>query len=183
MLLTQTLALRSWPMSRQPIIRAERPSDEAAIAEVTRAAFHSHPYSSHTEHFIIDALRRSDALSISLVAELEGQVVGHIAFSRVTVSDGSCDWYGLGPIAVRPEFQGDGVGQALVESGLAALQELGAQGCVLLGEPEFYGRFGFRNSSELRFEGVPQEFFLCVTLGEKSARGQVTYHDSFNASR
>lgn len=162
-------------------IRAERPTDVAVIAEITQEAFRSHPHSSHTEHFIIDALRSSDVLSISLVAELNGQVVGHIAFSPVKVGDGSQDWYGLGPIAVKPEFQGQGVGRVLIENGLVALKKLGAQGCVLLGEPEFYEQFGFRNSKELVLEGVRQEYFLSLPFGEKLARGQVTYHEAFKA--
>ena len=162
-------------------IRAERSDDVAVIAEITREAFRSQPYSSHTEHFIIDALRSSSALSISLVAETDAQVVGHIAFSPVDISDGSQGWYGLGPVAVRSEFQGQGIGRALIEHGLAALQKLDAQGCVLLGNPMFYGRFGFRNNTELVLEGVPQEYFLALTFSGESARGQVTYHEAFNA--
>lgn len=168
-------------MPTHTTIRPERPTDVAAIAEVTREAFHSHMHSVQTEHFIIAALRTSNVLSISLVAEVNGQVVGHVAFSPVKVSDGSQGWYGLGPLAVKPEFQGQGLGQALVRAGLAALRELGSQGCVLVGSPKFYERFGFQNRKDLVFEGLPQEYFLALPLGEKSARGQVTYHEAFNA--
>lgn len=174
-------AFRGWTMPPHTTIRAERPADVAAIAEITREAFRSQPYSSHTEHFIINALRSSNALSISLVAERDGQVVGHIAFSPVKVSDGSQGWYGLGPVAVMPEFQGQGIGRALVERGLAALQEFGARGCILLGEPAFYGRFGFRNNKELVLKGVPQDYFLALAFGEEVVRGQVTYHEAFDA--
>jgi putative acetyltransferase len=162
-------------------IRPEGPNDVAAIAEVTREAFQSHPHSVQTEHFIIAALRSSNVLSISLVAEVDGRVAGHIAFSPVKISDGSQDWYGLGPLAVKPEFQGQGIGQALVHAGLAALRALGAEGCVLAGSPKFYGRFGFRSREDLVLEGLPQEYVLAFPFGEKSARGQVTYHEAFSA--
>jgi putative acetyltransferase len=161
------------------IIRPERPSDIPDIARVTRQAFLTHPHSSHTEEFIIESLRRSGALSVSLVAELDSHVVGHVAFSPVTISDGSQNWYGLGPVSVAPEFQRQGIGTALVKTGLDALRNRGAKGCVLLGEPEFYARFGFTNRAELRLEGVPQEFFLSLVFDSPPASGEVTYHASF----
>ena len=168
-------------MPLQITIRAERPTDVALIAEITREAFRFHLHSSHTEHFIIDALRSGNVLSVSLVAEVNGQLVGHVAFSPVTVADGSQGWYGLGPIAVSPAHQGQGIGRALIENGLVALRKLGAQGCVLLGEPKFYGRFGFRSNKELVLEGAPQDHFLSLAFGEKVARGRVTYNEAFNA--
>ena len=79
------------------IIRNERQKDIEAISEVTRAAFEDHPYSRQTEQFIVIALRQAHALTISRVAELDGKVVGHIAFSPVTVSVCSDNWYGIGP--------------------------------------------------------------------------------------
>jgi len=170
-------------MSLHATIRAERPTDVAAIAAITREAFRFLSQSSHTEHFIIDELRRSKVLSISLVAEVNAQSVGHIAFSPVRIGDGSQDWYGLGPMAVKPEFQGQGIGHALVHDGLEALRKLGAQGCVVLGEPEFYGRFGFRNNSGLELEGARQEFFLSIGFGQKLAQGRVTYHHAFTAQQ
>ena len=169
-------------MKSQATIRPERPNDIAAIASLTEAAFRDHPHSSHTESLITDALRRSGVLTLSLVAELDGKVVGHIAFSPVTISDGATDWYGLGPVAVVPVLQGQGIGSALVEHGLEALRTLGAHGCVLLGEPEFYTRFGFQHRAELILEGVPPEYFLSLAIGHEAACGNVTYHESFNVS-
>lgn len=81
-------------------IRKETTSDAEAISEVTIAAFKTLPVSHQTEQFIINALRKADALTISLVAEIDGKIVGHIAFSPVAVSDGSPNWYGLGPINI-----------------------------------------------------------------------------------
>ena len=75
--------------------------------------------SNHTEQFIIEALRSARALTVSLVAEVDGIVVGHIAFSPVTMSDGTSAWYGLGPVSVHPEYQRNGIGKALIQEGLA----------------------------------------------------------------
>jgi len=162
-------------------IRPETPFDEEAIEQVTRRAFLSHPYSQQTEQFIIRALRADHALSVSLVAEDAGRIVGHIALSPVTVSDGAAGWYGLGPISVEPDLQRHGIGRALMESGLAELRKIGAKGCVLVGEPTFYIRFGFANNPALVLEGVPQEFFFSISLGASSTHGNVQFHPAFQA--
>ena len=104
------------------IIREELPADCDSITSVTAQAFLNHPHSDNTEQFIIEELRRNRALSLSLVAEIEGRVIGHVAFSEVTISDGSSNWYGLGPLSVEPAFQKRGVGQSLVRAGLEILK-------------------------------------------------------------
>ncbi|HRA22088.1 MAG TPA: N-acetyltransferase [Usitatibacteraceae bacterium] len=162
-------------------IRPERPGDESAITEVTRLAFESHFFSHQTEHFIICALRADHALSVSLVAEDAGRVVGHVALSPVTISDGATGWFGLGPISVEPGLQRRGIGRALMEKCLAELREIGANGCVLAGDPAFYIRFGFANNPALVLEGVPQEYFLALSLGTSSAHGNVEFHPAFQA--
>ncbi|MBN1125547.1 MAG: N-acetyltransferase [Sedimentisphaerales bacterium] len=164
------------------IIRDEVESDFVAIFEITKAAFATLAISNHTEQHIIHALRAAGALTISLVAEMDGNVVGHIAFSPVTISDGSPDWYGLGPISVLPEYQKQGIGKALMRKGLSRLKALGARGCVLVGDPHYYEQFGFRSGPELTHEGVPQEYVLALTLGENKARGVVTFHKAFSAT-
>ena len=163
------------------IIRDETASDVEAIFEITRLAFENHPHSVHTEQFIVNALRTAGALAVSLVAEMGGNVVGHIAFSPVTVADGSEGWYGLGPISVLPRFQKQGVGKSLIRQGLSMLAAAGAKGCVLVGDPGYYGRFGFRNVPGLVYEGVPQEYVLALLLGKTQARGVVTFHQAFSA--
>jgi predicted N-acetyltransferase YhbS len=168
-------------MSSNATIRPERPADTQAISRVTELAFRLHPHSSHTEHFIINGLRRSGALSVSLVAEVEGEVVGHIAFSPVTIADDSRDWYGLGPVSVEPGFQRRGIGKSLIEAGLAALRSLNAEGCVVLGEPGFYDRFGFSSRAECFLEGVPAGYFQSLAFGRHQAVGKVTYHAAFDA--
>lgn len=162
-------------------IRPETPSDEDSIEQVTRRAFLSHPFSHQTEQFIISALRAAQALTVSLVAEEGGCVVGHVALSPVTVSDGAPGWYGLGPISVEPERQHQGIGRALMERGLAELRKIGANGCVLVGDPAFYTPFGFESHPVLTVDGVPNEFVLSLALGASSARGSVQFHPAFHA--
>lgn len=163
------------------LIRPEEPADITAITSVTEQAFRHAPHTDHTEQYIVLALRQAGALSVSLVAQRAGQVVGHVAFSPVSVSDGSAHWYGLGPVSVLPELQSQGIGSALVREGLAALRTLGAQGCVVLGEPAYYGRFGFRSGQGLSLDGVPPEYFQSLSFGVRPAGGEVTYHEAFNA--
>ena len=163
-------------------IRRETGSDIIAINKTTAAAFKDHPYSHQTEVFIVKALRAANALTLSLVAEVEGIVVGHIAFSPVVISDGSEGWYGIGPLSVAPELQRQGIGKALVNEGLSTLKERGADGCVLVGDPEYYKRFGFRNLPGLTLEGVPKENFLALAFGNHSARGAVSFHEAFFAT-
>jgi putative acetyltransferase len=165
------------------IIRKESPSDIEEISEVTIAAFENLQISHHTEQFIIKALRDSNALTLSMVAEIDGQVVGHIAFSPVTISDGSKKWFGLGPISVLPKHQRQGIGKALIYEGLTFLKMNEGQGCCLVGEPAYYNRFGFRNIPDMIFEGIPQEFFLALPFNENVPKGVVTFHAGFFAER
>ena len=160
-------------------IRNEHPDDAGAIHALTREAFAQAPHSSHTEQFILDALRRAGALAISLVAEDADRIVGHVALSPVQLSDGSADWYGLGPISVAPQRQGQGVGSALMRAAIEALQARGAAGCVLLGEPGYYGRFGFKAEPRLRLAGVPAEYFQTLLLQGELPDAEVDYHAAF----
>jgi putative acetyltransferase len=164
------------------IIRKETQSDVEAIFNITKLAFENHPYSHNTEQFIIDALRAANALTISLVAEMDGKIVGHIAFSPVTFSDGSKNWYGLGPISVLPDYQKQGIGKSLVNKGIVLLKDMGAEGCVLVGDPKYYERFGFRSPARLKHEGVPQENFLASPFCHRTPEGTVQFHCAFSAT-
>lgn len=148
---------------------------------MTSAAFQTLEISPHTEQFIIEALRAAKALTVSLVAELDGRMVGHIAFSPVTMSDGTQDWYGLGPVSVLPEYQRQGIGKDLIREGLSRLKSMHARGCCLVGHPEYYKKFGFDNTVELAHEGVPPEAFLALSFDGRIPRGTVTFHESFKA--
>lgn len=169
-------------MSLSCPIRHETPADVDAISDVTIAAFATMEISRHTEQFIVRALREAGALTVSLVAELDGRIVGHIAFSPVAISDGTVGWYGLGPVSVQPEFQRRGIGKALVNAGLARLKQLKAAGCCLVGHPEYYRKFGFQNVPQLIFEGVPPDVFFALSFdGDIMPRGRVTFHPAFGA--
>ncbi|MCG8549709.1 MAG: N-acetyltransferase [Desulfobacterales bacterium] len=162
-------------------IRSENEKDTGAITAVTMAAFADHPVSRQTEHFIVSALRAAGALTISLVAEVDGNVIGHIAFSPIEITDGTCEWYGLGPVSVLPEYQKQGTGKALVNKGLSMLKDMGAQGCVLVGRPGYYRKFGFKNYPEMMYKGIPQEVFLALPFSGQIPEGNVIFHEAFGA--
>lgn len=163
------------------IIRSERPDDAAAIRAVITAAFADVVHSNHTEAAIVEALRAAGVLTISLVAVEGGQVVGHIAFSPVRIDGRELDWFGLGPLAVRPDRQLGGVGKALTLVGLDRLKAMNASGCVVLGEPDYYDRFGFKARPELRLTNVPPEYFMALPFSPGLPSGQVQYHPGFEA--
>lgn len=164
------------------LIREDRASDAGPIAELTAAAFGDHPFSRQTEPFIIRELRAAGALALSLVAEDGERVVGHAAFSPVAMSDGTTGWFGVGPVSVLPDRQGQGIGQALIRDGLARLKARGARGCVLVGDPSYYRRFGFRNPTGLVHEGVPPEVFLALPFDAPIPQDEVTFHPAFHAA-
>ncbi|KAJ5994088.1 acyl-CoA N-acyltransferase [Penicillium sp. IBT 35674x] len=162
-------------------IRSETRNDESAIEEVTLTAFMNAEHSNHNEQIIIHDLREANQLSISLVAEDEFTkiIVGHVAVSPVKISDGSENWYGLGPISVLPQHQGNGIGTLLVERVMADLQSRHAAGCVVLGNPKYYTRFGFKAEASLQLPEVPQEYFMAVTWRKLVPNGTVSYHRAF----
>jgi putative acetyltransferase len=164
-----------------PFIRPESPADAAAIHALTTAAFMNAPHTAHTEQFIVDALREAGALALSLVAEQGGEIVGHVALSPVSISDGSTDWYGLGPISVEPALQRKGIGSLLMRAALRLLRERGAAGCVLVGDPAYYSRFGFKPEPGLVLPDVPAEYFQALAFVPSMPRGVVTFHEAFNA--
>jgi putative acetyltransferase len=160
-------------------IRSEIPADAPAIEAVTISAFLNAPHSGHNEQFIVRALREAGQLVVSLVAVAEGNVIGHVAASPVSLSEGAPGWCGLGPISVLPPYQGRGVGARLMSEALRILREKGAAGCVVLGEPAYYGRFGFLPDPALVFPGAPPEYFQALSFGPSRPRGVVSYHAAF----
>lgn len=162
------------------IIRVEQPGDEAAIAALTEIAFRTVHYSDGSESEIIARLRAAGELTLSLVAENRDQaIIGHVAFSRVAISDGTPGWYGLGPISVIPLRQRAGIGSAMASEGLARLRDMGARGCVVLGDPQYYGPLGFRHDPRLVFPGAPPEYFQRLVLSGDEPQGAVRYAAAF----
>jgi putative acetyltransferase len=167
-------------------IRRERSADIAAIRAVNEAAFDQ-----SAEADIVAALRDACPDILSLVAESDGEIVGHILFSPVTIEDGSQSRQGMGlaPMAVIPNRQREGIGSALVTAGL---QMLRAQGCpfiIVLGHPEFYPRFGFvpasRHGLISQWEGVPDAAFMVLVLDASSmagVTGVARYREEFDAA-
>ncbi len=163
-------------------LRPETPVDAAAIAALTTAAFLNAPHAGHTEAFIVNALRHAGALTVSLVAEQDGVLVGHVATSPVVVSDGTPGWHGLGPISVLPEYQRQGIGSALMHAVLQALRDQGAAGSMLVGDPGYYQRFGFRCEPQLVYPGIPPAFFMVLPFTDALPSGTVTFHPAFGAT-
>ena len=163
-------------------IRPERPEDAAAIRVLTDAAFKDLPHSDQTEAKIVEVLRAAEALTISLVAVQDGEIVGHVAFSPVRINGVAGAWYGLGPVSVKPEQQRKGIGQGLIRDGLRQLKSASAAGCVVLGDPAYYSRFGFEYDRELCYRDAPPGYFQRLTLSGSPPKGEVTYHPAFEAS-
>lgn len=165
------------------IIRPEAEEDIPVIEAVTESAFHDAAHTDHNEQFILAGLREAGALTISLVAEMEGAIVGNVAVSPVFISDGSLGWFGLGPVSVSPQWQGLGIGSELVREVLKRLSEQGASGCVVLGDPSYYQRFGFAHEPNLVLPDVPSEYFMARSFGRSIPGGTVTYHRAFDMTK
>lgn len=166
-------------------IRRERPDDYQTIFAVEAAAFDT-----DAEARLVDLLRADDALIVSHVAEFKGEIVGHAAYSLVTVTDRASvrRFPALGPIAVSPPVQRQGIGSALVRAGLRSLRDMGYELLFLVGSPRYYPRFGFRPAQPLGFTseyvepGGPHEHFMVALLQESmpdGARGHVRFHPAF----
>lgn len=162
------------------LLRQEAGSDALAIRSLIVAAFQDAPHASGTEADIVDALRMDSALTLSLVATEADEIVGHVAFSPVTIDGKELAWYGLGPVAVRHDVRRQGIGADLIKAGLDGLREMDAGGCVVLGEPAYYGRFGFTAEPLLFLAGVPTAYFQSLHLGGSHPVGEVQYHPAFS---
>ena len=163
----------------EPRIRKECDADFDAIRSITERAFRGLPYAGGDEQDVIDRLRSANVLTLSLVAVLEAELVGHIAFSPAKADDGSYPWYALGPVSVVPERQCEGIGRALIESGLAQLGKLNALGCILTGNPLYYKKFGFQLVPDNAPPNEPGEFFMLKPLSDHIPQGKFAFHEAF----
>jgi putative acetyltransferase len=161
------------------IIRPETPDDYTAIHDVTKRAFAGRPYADGDEQLLIGKLRDAGAIALSLVAEKDGAVVGQVTFSPGVAADGSTGWYVLGPVAVEPAVQGEGIGGQLIRAGIAWLTTQGAAGCVLVGNPAYYSRFGFHLFPHFAPDGPHAEFYQMLPLGVSAPNMVVGYHPLF----
>ena len=146
---------------------------------MTERAFAGRSYSSGNEQDIVDALRVHHALTVSLVADCDGTVVGHVAFSPARPEDGTPGWYTLGPVSVAPEVQRRGIGQALITAGIAKLRERGASGCIVVGDTNSYSRFGFVKAPEHSPLDELKEHFMILSLTPHVPCGVISFHIAF----
>lgn len=164
-------------------IRRETDADISAIREVAGRAFTEFSYAQYSEQEIVESLRDKDALVVSLIAVAGPFVVGHLAASAVTISDGTEGWVSIGPLSVAPNSQGRGAGSALVTAALDQLREAGIGGVVAVGDPAFYGRFGFAVAENLTHPGaIPGTFMARPICDARVPSGQVRYHPVFRRS-
>ncbi len=163
-------------------IRSEAPEDLEAIRALNEAAF-----GRRAEADLVDALRETAEPFISFVADVDGAVVGHIAFSPVSLApETDLMLMGLGPVGVLPQYQRQGVGSALIVEGLQHCAALGCDAVVVLGDPAYYPRFGFATASKYGINSqydVPDEVFMLVELRQDCLRGvsgTVSYDEAFD---
>lgn len=161
------------------LIRDECPGDEEAIQDLILAAFEPMPFSNGSEASMIQWLRNSGDLTLSLVAEEEGEIVGHIAFSPVTIEGHHDKWFGLGPVSVKPEKQRQGIGSSLILKGLELLKARGARGCALIGDPDLYGRVGFESDGKLQYKGLSSQFVQRIVFSGPAPSGKLAFAPAF----
>jgi putative acetyltransferase len=162
------------------VIRDQSEVDFAAVHALVAAAFETTPYASGREPFIMDALWTSGAAFVALVAD-DGAIIGQAAFSKVTIDGQDEGWHALGPVSVLPLRQGQGIGQALIRAGLDRLRALGSRGCVVVGDLNYYSRFGFANTSEMFAPGIGPEHFMALSFGAAMPQGPVAFDLAFTA--
>lgn len=164
------------------IIRDQTDADVLAVHQLVIAAFKTLPVAAGTEQFIMDALWTTGAATVALIAEDAGAIVGQAAFSKVMVGGKDVGWHGCGPVAVLPERHRQGIGSALMRAGLERLRALGSKGCVVVGDPAYYTRFGFANTDAMNLPGVPGEYFMALSFGGEMPKGDVKFDPAFDAA-
>lgn len=167
-------------VERDLLIRPERPGDEDAIHRLTVAAFQPMEFSNGSEAPIIDSLRRSGDLILSLVAEENATIIGHVAFSPVSIEGVADSWFGLGPISVAPQRQRQGIGRSLILKGMELLKARGAKGCALIGDPAFYGRFGFHSDGLLSYGDLDRRYVQRIVFSGPAPRGALKFAPAFD---
>ena len=161
-------------MIRDVTLRLEEPADAAAIHALTRDAFAPMSFSNGSEPGAIDQMRRDGNLALSLIAE-KNEIIGHVAFSRVTIADAAGDWYGLGPISVLKRYQRMGLGTKMAQSGLGMLRQMGAAGCVLTGNPDVYRPMGFSTEHALTYNSLNPIYILYQSIDGTIPKGEISF--------
>ena len=161
-------------------IRREQPGDERAIRALTDAAFRDMPHADGNEGEVVDRLREDGDLHLSLVALNSDQaIIGHVAFSPITIEHAEGRWYQLGPVSVIPSGQNSGIGTDLIEYGLRELKGSGAGGIALVGDPDYYERFGFTREHDVTLSEAMDPYLQIVGFNDTSPRGKLTLAKAF----
>ena len=163
----------------QITLREEVPADAEAIFTLTADAFRGKRFSDGTEPHIINRLRRDGDLSLSLVAVKAQAIVGHVAFSKVTINSVHDHWYGLGPVSVTPDLQKQGIGTTLINAGLKLMQEQNACGIALIGDPGYYCRFGFSYNGKLKYRDIPDKNVQYLAWKCEAPVGELAFCPAF----
>ena len=163
------------------LIRPERPEDHAEIYGVTQRAFAPMPYADGDEQELVGRFRDAGVLALSLVGEKDGVLIGQITFTPAIAADGTSGWYALGPVSVEPALKHQGIGSQLIRAGIAWLHEHNAAGCILIGNPAYYSRFGFRQFPQLAPEGMPAEYYQMLPMAVAEPNKVVAFHPLFTS--
>lgn len=163
------------------MLRTERPGDMLPVYDLLCEAF-----GRTDEAQLVNQLREAGAAVVTMVEEEEYEFMGHLMLSPVTIAGQEGPWLGLAPVAVHPDWQGQGIGSDLIQEGLNTALEMDWKGVVVLGDPAYYQRFGFRPASEFGLHcvyEVPKECFMALALQPEgfSVQGEVLYHPLFDA--
>lgn len=160
-------------------IKPEDASVTDEISHVITTAFESAPHAGGNEAEIVESLRAREALTLSLVALYDNQIVGHIAASPVVITDSKSGWFGIAPLSVLPRHQSRGVGAALLREAERLLRQRGAFGAVLVGDPTYYNRHGFECRAGLSVSGIPQQYVLAKPFADEQPCGAIEFHQAF----
>ena len=157
-------------------IRQEAPGDEDAITDVVARAFAPTPFGDENDQHIVNGLREAGALVLSLVAVTGNTVIGQVALSPAKIGEGR--YLCLGPVAVVPDHQRKGIGTALIVHALGVAQAYGRDGVVLMGNPAYYSRFGFKVFADVTYDGDGADYIQVLPFGPPPT-GAVTFHPVF----
>lgn len=171
------------------LIRQEKESDYVHVFALIKSAFLNEKMSDHKEHLLVEKLRTSPNFipKLSLVAEVDNTIVGHILLSKIKIKDGEVkyDSLALAPVSVHPEFQGKGIGSQLIQTAHSRARDLDHKSIILLGHENYYPRFGYQTLENfgisLPFE-VPPQNCMALELIEhalESIKGVVEYDQAF----
>ena len=171
------------------IIKQEKETDYRIIEDIIKKAFKDVEYSDHKEHILVARLRESDIFipELSLVSEVDGNIVGHIMFTKLIIEneDFKHNSLALAPISILPEYQNKGIGSELIREGLRIAKEMGFKSVIVLGHDKYYPRFGFKTASNWGIKApfkVPDESFMALELevgGLANTKGTVVYSTEF----